>query len=301
MSETNSLFTALGDSAEYLSWREQKISSYPKTLDELIVPVKDPVRLDEQEHAAIGDLLRRANMAVWVAEPDPSNDKIVSLNMGMQYGMQRLDHNMGADHDGVSELTVREGQWRAGYIPYTNRPIHWHTDGYYNTEEHQICGLVLYCVEPAAKGGENALLDHEIAYIHLRDTNPDYIHALLHPQAMTIPANIVNGREIRPDRTGPVFSVLENGALHMRYTARARNVIWRDDPLTHEAVACLNEFMASDSPYIFRARLAPGQGLICNNVLHDRSGFDNDEKHERLLYRLRYYDRAVINDSWESR
>lgn len=294
MSTANNRFTDLEDSADYLRWREHKLSAYPKSVDELIVPVKDPVRLDEKEHAAISDLMHRANMAVWVAEPEPQHDKIVSLNMGMQFGMQRLDHNMGADHDGVSELTVREGQWRAGYIPYTNRPIHWHTDGYYNTEEHKICGLLLYCVEAAAQGGENALLDHEVAYIHLRDTNPDYIRALLHPLAMTIPANIVNGKEIRPDRAGPVFSVLDNGALHMRYTARARNVIWRDDPLTHEAVACLAEFLASDSPFIFRARLAPGQGLICNNVLHDRSGFDNDETHERLLYRLRYYDRAVL-------
>ena len=81
----------------------------------------------------------------------------------------------------------------------------------------------------------------------------------------------------------------------MRYTARARNVIWREDALTSEAIACLTEFLASDTPYILRTRLVPGQGLICNNVLHDRSGFDNDAEHERKLYRLRYYDRAVVS------
>lgn len=297
MSQPNRFFITLDEDEEYLAWREQKLERYPKSIDELIVPVKDPIRLDKHEHAAISDLLERANMAIWVAEPDPQHDKIVSLNIGMQYGLQRLDHNMGADHDGVSELTVREGQWRSGYIPYTNRPIHWHTDGYYNTEEHMIRGMVLYCVQAAARGGENALLDHEIAYIHLRDTNPDFIRALMHPLAMTIPANIVNGQELRPDRAGPVFSVLEDGFLHMRYTARARNVIWREDLLTHEAVACLNEFLASDSPFIFRATLEPGQGLICNNVLHDRSGFENDETHERKLYRLRYYDRALTGQA----
>jgi len=296
MSTVSSFFTSLDDSSEYVRWRERKLAEYPRSVEETVVAVEDPSRLKPDEYAAIARLLVRANMAVWVSEPDPAHDKIHAVNLGMQFDMRRLDHNMGADHDGVSELTVREGQWRAGYIPYTNRPIHWHTDGYYNTEQNRIRGLILYCVEAAARGGENALLDHEIAYIHLRDTNPEYIHALLHPEAMTIPANIVNGQELRPDRTGPVFSVPEDGSLHMRYTARARNVIWRDDPLTREAVACLSEFLASDSPYIFRARLEPGQGLICNNVLHDRSGFENDETHERLLYRLRYYDRAVVRD-----
>ncbi|MCP5430235.1 MAG: taurine catabolism dioxygenase TauD, partial [Chromatiaceae bacterium] len=36
-----------------------------------------------------------------------------------------------------------------------------------------------------------------------------------------------------------------------------------------------------------------GWGLISNNVLHDRSGFedDPDPARKRLLYRARYYDR----------
>ena len=292
MSVSGSLFVDLDDSVHYQRWRDQKLSHMPASIDEYLVPVKDPVRLTRNEFEVIRSLLERANMAIVIAEPDDRRNKTIPLNIAAQYAMHRLDHNMGADHDGVSELTVRDGQWWGGYIPYTDKPIHWHTDGYYNEEQRKIHGLVLYCVQNALRGGENALLDHEIAYIHLRDNNPDYIRALLHPQAMTIPANVINGREIRPDRSGPVFSIDTNGSLHMRYTARTRSVIWRDDVLTREATACLTEFLASDSPHIMRAVLEPGQGLICNNVLHDRSGFDEDENHKRLLYRLRYYDRT---------
>ncbi len=288
----SSLFTDLGDSLRYQRWRDQKLSHMPASIDEYLVSVKDPVRLTMAEFESLRSLLERANMAIFIAEPDNRRCKTIPLNISAQYGMHRLDHNMGADHDGVSELTVRSGQWRGGYIPYTNKPVHWHADGYYNEQRYMIHGMVLYCVQNALRGGDNRLLDHEIAYIHLRDSNPEYIRALLHPQAMTIPANIINGNEIRPDRSGPVFSVNSNGFLHMRYTARTRSVIWRDDALTLEATACLSEFLASDSPYILRAGLEPGQGLICNNVLHDRSGFDEDENHKRLLYRLRYYDRA---------
>ncbi len=292
MSASGNLFTDLDDSVSYQRWRDQKLFQMPASVDEYLISVKDPVRLTSDEFEAIRSLLKRANMAIFIAEPDDRRNKTIPLNIASQYAMHRLDHNMGADHDGVSELTVRNGQWRGGYIPYTNKPIHWHTDGYYNEEQRQIHAMVLYCVQNALRGGENALLDHEIAYIHLRDNSTDYIRALLHPQAMTIPANVINGREIRPDRTGPVFSVNTNGSLHMRYTARTRSVIWRDNALTREATACLTEFLSSDSPYILKAGLEPGQGLICNNVLHDRSGFDDDENHKRLLYRLRYYDRA---------
>lgn len=287
------LFTDLENDSRYQAWREKKLANMPASLDEYLVPVKDPVRLSDDEYEAIRSLLERANMAIFVAELDDKRSKTIPVNISAQFGMHRLDHNMGADHDGVSELTVRNGQWRAGYIPYTDRPIHWHTDGYYNEPQKKIHGMVLYCVQNALRGGDNALLDHEIAYIHLRDSNPEYIRALMHPEAMTIPANVINGREVRVERTGPVFSCNQQGQLHMRYTARTRSIVWRDDEMTREAVECLKDFLASDSPYVLHTSLQPGMGLICNNVLHDRSGFAEDDTHKRLIYRLRYYDRAV--------
>ena len=129
--------------------------------------------------------------------------------------------------------------------------------------------------------------------IHLRDTNPDYIRALMAPDAMTIPANIENGVMIRSQRTGPVFRVFPDGNLHMRYTARSRSIEWSEDAITQSAVAELADFLATPSPYIYRATLQPGQGLISNNILHNRSGFEDDDEHKRLLYRLRYYQRIA--------
>ena len=66
-------------------------------------------------------------------------------------------------------------------------PIKWHTDGYYNPPERQVRSFVLHCVHSAAQGGENRLLDHEIAYLMLRDENADFIRALSTADAMTIP------------------------------------------------------------------------------------------------------------------
>ena len=57
------------------------------------------------------------------------------------------------------------------------------------------------------------------------------------------------------------------------------------------AVQRLREILDSDSPYVFRLRLAGGQGLVCNNVLHDRSEFTDAPDAGRLVYRARYSDR----------
>lgn len=296
----------LGDEDSYGRWRDWKLAASPKAVTELAVEVADPESISGAEFAALMDRLRRTNMALFVGPPvaaEPGKELIRSV--GRRFGLNRLDANRLADDDGITPLAVSEAGHRPNYIPYTNRPIKWHTDGYYNLMAGQVRGLLLYCVRDSAGGGENALMDHEIAYILLRDANPDHIRALMHPEAMTIPPNTEGGEEIRESRTGPVFTVdAADGSLHMRYTARKRNIAWRDDPATRAAVAALEAILEADSPYVFRHRMAPGQGLISNNVLHDRAGFVDDpvSGKVRLFYRARYIDRIAgtgLGDVWK--
>jgi hypothetical protein len=175
------------------------------------------------------------------------------------------------------------------YIPYTDKPLSWHTDGYYNLLDKQIFGIVMHCVRPAAEGGSNLLMNPESIYILLRDKNPAYIEALMHPEAMTIPDNTEQGKVIRAEQTGPVFMVKPDGRLHMRFSARKRNIVWRDTRDTREAVSYMNELMAAEE-HVLKLESRAGQGIICNNVLHNRSAFKDSEDQKRLLYRARYYD-----------
>lgn len=279
----------LANQDAYQAWREHKLAEAPTRLEDLIVEIQDPRQLSEAEHAAILERCQRANMAIYASQTGRDPDKAIPARLGAQFGLRRLDHNRGADEDAITSLTVQDGPRHRDFIPYSNRPIDWHTDGYYNAPDHQIHGLLLHCVNPAERGGDNALLDHEIAYILLRDINPDYIRALMHPCCMSIPAHHVEDLEMRPERSGPVFLTRGNQRLHMRFTNRARNIRWRDDRLTQEAVAALRDILTTPSPWHFQARLESGWGLICNNVLHTRTGFD-DGPEPRLLYRARYYD-----------
>ena len=85
----------------------------------------------------------------------------------------------------------------------------------------------------------------------------------------------------------------DGGALHMRYTARTRSIEWRPDEATRAAAQLLRHILDAGSPHVFTLRLAGGQGLVCNNVLHDRSGFTETPQKRRLLYRARYHERVA--------
>ncbi len=281
--------------AAYAAWRDAKLSMAPRGLDDLRVGIRDPARLSEAEKTALDHHLGRANMALFRFAQPPEDVEHALLELGAQFGLDRLDRNLCAHDTGITAITVRETGTDKAYIPYTTRPLSWHTDGYYNAPERTIRAWLLYCDADAADGGENEVMDHELAYIHLRDHNPEFVRALMAADAFTIPANDEGGEQIRPDQTGPVFSVdPSTGALHMRYSARSRNVIWKDDALTRDAAGVLRDLFSSPDAPIFRHRLAPGEGVLSNNVLHRREGFRDDPTtgHKRLVYRARYYDRV---------
>ena len=285
---------ALDNPRAYLRWRERKLARYPRSAADLVVEVRDPRNLTAAEATKLLEVCGTANMAVYASPLAGLADKDIPRRLGARLGLQRLHANPLADEDGITSLEAVAEKAARGYIPYTNRRLLWHTDGYYNPPENRIRAFILHCVRPAAEGGENGLLDPEIAYILLRDADPGYVRALSAPNAMTIPPNVEPGFPERPAQTGPVFSAEDEG-LHMRYTARTRSIEWHPDEATHAALAFLKQILEGDSPYVFKARLASGQGLVCNNVLHNRTAFTDDPAPgaNRLVYRARYGDRIA--------
>jgi hypothetical protein len=218
--------------------------------------------------------------------------------LGEQLGLIRLDANWLADEDGISRIAVSDARdGPGGFIPYTDRAIRWHTDGYYHPGERRIRGMILHCVRPARVGGETALVDHELVYIALRDIAPRHVRALMQPDAMTIPARSDADGVARPAQSGPVFSVDAEGSLHMRYTARTRSIEWKDDADTRAAVTCLEALLSGGMPGILRLRLLAGMGLVGHNVLHDRAAFQDDSANPRLLLRARYLDRVALAEA----
>ena len=285
----------LSECDDYDRWRDRKLAAQPASVDDLMVEVADPQNISASEHDALLHRLQIANMALYVCRNSRVEPKDAVRAIAARFGLERLDFHLCAEDAGITPLQVTDSGPRQRYIPYTNRPINWHTDGYYNAPGKQIRAFMLHCASDAMDGGDSELMDPEIAYIRLRDEDPDFIAALSHSASMSIPPNEEDGAEIRGEIAGPVFSIDGNdGSLHMRYTARTRSISWRDDALTRKAVEFLTGFLGAGRD-VLRHRLLPGQGLLTNNVLHRRTAFsDADDGGKcRLVYRARFYDRAA--------
>lgn len=278
--------------AGYQAWRAAKLADYPSRGEALIVPVCDPRHLSDAEYQALWARIAKTNMVVYATSMGEDEDKDTLRLLAEQFGLSHLDANWLSDEDGISSLTPQDEEGSGGrgdYIPYTHHRIRWHTDGYYNPPERRIFAMALHCVRQADMGGENNLYDHELAYIALRDANPDHIRALMAADAMTIPARVDEMGVARADEIGPALCV-HDGLLHLRYTARTKSIAWKQDDATLAALQALDELLNSQPFGAFTLTLQPGMGVICNNVLHTRTGFTDRPEHRRLLYRARYHD-----------
>ncbi len=284
------------DNASYQQWRAYKLANTPNyselDLDSCFINIDNADKPSTAEIKSIRDAYNKNNYCLYRIKKSTSDSKNSIHALAKCLGLSNLDSNICADSDKLTSITHTVHQGQHNYIPYSNKRLSWHTDGYYNTPEHTINAMLLHCASPAKEGGESLLLDHDIAYILLRDENPEYINALMQADAMTIPANILNGKVIRAAQSGPVFSINSAGQLHMRYSARKRNIEWKQTAPTLEAVAFLEELLESDSKHIIKYALKAGEGLICRNILHRRTAFVDfdDQEKKRLLYRGRYFD-----------
>jgi hypothetical protein len=274
----------------YQAWRARKLR-YRAELDDTAVYQLDPGPVVPQSMIEqIERQLTAFNFVVFQSAEVLGKPEFLALNR--QFGLRELDVNLGADEDKVTSLqVVSESDHRSQYIPYTNRGMNWHTDGYYNPDGRRINAFALYCVHPSDRGGSNFLFDHEMMYMLIRDQAPHLLEALMEDDMMTIPANVQEKRVIRAEESGPVFSLQPvTCVLNMRYTSRPYNIVWKSDRLSVSALNLVREILM-DSGAITELRLEQQQGIVCNNVLHGRRPFqDSTDKPSRLVYRARYYD-----------
>ena len=271
--------------------------------EERLQALLNPVTLDvtkgfnEAQLATLFNNIRDFNLAIYQIDAGQilTPDSITTI--ATQLGLKTLDKHLCASEDCVSMITDSraepgEGDARRRYIPYSNRALSWHTDGYYNAYHQRVQAFILHCQQPAIKGGGNSFIDSEIIYLLLWRENPAYIEALCHPEAMRIPANIEGETCIRAETSSSVFQLDETGDLSgMRFSQRKHHIIWRDDRTTRDALACLNDLLDNAKDWRIDQKLEAGQGVITNNVLHRREAYEDGTDQKRLYIRARYYNK----------
>ena len=286
----------LGDDRAYEAWRATKLSRAEKCLSLPPVAVADLANPTESERSEIAKRCHLDNFALYSSPPihDDTAQRQALRRFADAFGLRIAEAHRSEGEAGIVALRVSDAPSQRGYIPYSTRGMNWHTDGYYNAPDNRISAFVLHCFAQAADGGTNDILDPELVYIRLRDKNPDWLAALMHAQAMSIPPNTEADGTVRPVSIGPVFYPDPGtGRLQMRYTARTRSIAWRDDPATRAAEAWLRETLADGDPLALHIQLSPGMGVLNNNVLHNRTPFHNapDGAQERVIFRVRFHNR----------
>jgi len=266
------------DDGAYALWRAAKLAGRSSAAAAVPIQISDPQHLSRAERRAIADQCGRRNFALY--QTDKVLDGVTLVALSAQVGLRDIERPLLTEGNGVTELAVANAPEdnRRAYIPYSDKPLAWHTDGYNNPTGQWVRGMVLHYLQPAPEGGALSVRDPDLAYIRLRDANPAWVSALCDANALTIPANDLekdcDGGTIRGAVSGPVFAEI-SGRLVMRYTHRQRHAIWRDTAETKAARAFLRDYLDSHEDLAFEGRLGVGQGIISNNVLHRRQGFDD--------------------------
>lgn len=285
----------LDKTTAYAAWRRSKLAVTPRAGTAPVLKVVDLSQPTESEKTAILQQISESNFAIYQAETYSENEGAVGAQLRQftdAFGLRIAEAHRSAGTNGVVALKVSMAEHQRGFIPYSRKAMNWHTDGYYNSEADTIRAFVLHCVRQADIGGQSQIIDNEIAYIRLRDASPEAVALLMDPAAMTIPESPEADGSVRPVSIGPVFFI-EHGKLIMRYTARTRSISWKNEA-TQKAAALLQNLLESERDYLHTLTLRPGQGILNNNTLHNRTAFDPSAEtgaSQRMLYRIRFHNR----------
>ena len=273
------IFTA--KSAEFLRWAEEKERNIPHNIDGIIVNIHDINNVKTSEIAKIKETIYKYNSCIYSSKIAlKSNTNL--LKFAELVGMRTYDCN-NIESSEISTITPLQNN-KVNYIPYTDKSLNWHTDGYY--DKKSIFSWLLHCVNPATQGVENYLLDHELALREYVLKNDD-INNLMAEDALTIPESKDTSR---PEISTYIFSFKNKyRRLHMRFSMRKDNI--GTSAKASPAIIKLKEIIENDcAKYSLTYKLQKNEGIITNNILHGRKAF-KDDKVKRKLLRIRSYER----------
>ena len=273
------IFTA--KSAEFLRWAEEKEKNIPQNTDGISVNIHDINNVKISEIAKIKETIYKYNSCIYSSKVALKNNTNL-LKFVESVGMRTYDCN-NIESNEISTITPLQNN-KINYIPYTDKSLNWHTDGYY--DKKSIFSWLLHCVNPATQGGENYLLDHELALREYVLRNDD-IDNLMAEDALTIPESKDTSRS---EISTYIFSFKNQyKKLHMRFSMRKDNI--GTSPKASSAITKLREIIKNDcAKYSLTYKLEKNEGIITNNILHGREAF-KDDKVKRKLLRIRSYER----------
>ena len=269
-------------SEDFIEWSAKKDLNIPSNINDLKVSISDINHVSKAEISQIKQKLTKFNCCIYASGTDlDDNSKI--MRFAQSLGMRTFDsHNI--DDSAISTISADKNENNMRYIPYTNKGLNWHTDGYYDSKP--IFSWLLHCIEPALSGGENFLLDHELAIREYILKYDDIIY-LTNNETFSIPTDEVAKREITSNYVCDMNN--EYKKLHMNFSMRKENIIVNKD--SESAMSKLIKIIKEDcKKYHLTYKLSKSEGIVSNNILHGRNAF-KDGRVMRKILRIRSHER----------
>jgi hypothetical protein len=269
-------------SEDFIEWAAKKDLDIPSNINDLKVSISDINHVSKAEISQIKQKLTKFNCCIYASGTDlDDNSKI--MRFAQSLGMRTFDsHNI--DDSAISTISANKDENNMRYIPYTNKGLNWHTDGYYDSKP--IFSWLLHCIEPALSGGENFLLDHELAIREYILKYDDIIY-LTNNETFSIPTDEVAKREITSNYVCDMNN--EYKKLHMNFSMRKENIIVNKD--SGSAMSKLIKIIKEDcKKYHLTYKLSKSEGIVSNNILHGRNAF-KDGRVMRKILRIRSHER----------
>ena len=269
-------------SEDFIEWAAKKDLDIPSNINDLKVSISDINHVSKAEISQIKQKLTKFNCCIYASGTDlDDNSKI--MRFAQSLGMRTFDsHNI--DDSAISTISANKDENNMRYIPYTNKGLNWHTDGYYDSKP--IFSWLLHCIEPALSGGENFLLDHELAIREYILKYDDIIY-LTNNETFSIPTDEVAKREITSNYVCDMNN--EYKKLHMNFSMRKENIIVSKD--SESAMSKLIKIIKEDcKKYHLTYKLSKSEGIVSNNILHGRNAF-KDGRVMRKILRIRSHER----------
>ena len=269
-------------SKDFIEWAANKELNIPLNINDLKVNLRDINHVSKTEISQIKEKLTKYNCCIYISDSNLKEDANI-MKFAMSLGMRTFDsHNV--DESNISTISADKTENNTRYIPYTNKALNWHTDGYYDSKP--IFSWLLHCVEPALSGGENFLLDHELA-IREYILKHDDISCLMSNNAFSIPEDKVAEREVTSNYVCDMNN--EYKKLHMNFSMRKENI--KIDKDSESAVTKLIKIIKEDcKKYHLTYKLSKSEGIVTNNILHGRNSFKDGPTMRKIL-RIRSHER----------